>query len=154
MGMFKGVESARVPEGGVYFQPGVYLAKVLACKGFSNRRQIGTFVVECELLESSEPSLPAGSLVSQVITLDKESALGNIKGFIAAAMNDRAENVTEEMCDMVASAGNPLKGTVLRVSASNIKTKAGKDFTKLTWLQPDDKDGLARAQAKSQPAAQ
>lgn len=150
MGMFKGVEQARVSEGGVYFKPGVYLAKVLACKGFQNRQQIGTFVIECELIESSEPTLPPGTLVSQVIMLNKEPALGNIKGFIATAMNDKVENVTEEMCDMVASPGNPLKGTVLRVSAANIKTKAGAPFTKITWLQPGDQAGLAKAQAAAQ----
>jgi hypothetical protein len=144
--MFTGIDSARVSKGGIYFKPGVYLAKVLACKGFQNRQQIGTFVIECELLESSEPSLPPGTLVSQVIMLNKEPALGNIKAFIAAAMKDDAKNVTEEMADLVASPGNPLKGIVLRVSASNIKTKAGAPFTKLTWLQPEDAAGLAKAQ--------
>lgn len=137
MSMFDGIETARSSEGGVYFKPGVYRTKVLACKSLKTRKGIGAFVVETELLSSTEPSLPAGTLCSWVVTLDKEPALGNIKSFIAAAMHTETKDVTAAAVDMVVSAGNPLKDVILKVSAQNIKTKAGTDFTKITWL-PDD----------------
>lgn len=136
--MFSGIEEARISEGGVYFKPGVFRVEVEAVKGLKDRKGVGTFVVEGTLLESSEPSLPVGTAVSWVVKLDKEPALGNIKAFIAAAMGEDAKNVTAESVDLVISAGNPLKGTKLRASAQNIKTKAGNDFTKITWKADSD----------------
>lgn len=137
-GMFDGIETARVSEGGVYFKPGVYLAKILACKAIRDRKGVGTFVAECELLESSEPSLPKGTLCSWVVKLDKEPALGNIKGFVAAALDADPKAVKAENVEQVCSEGNPLKGTILRVSAQNITTKAGAPFTKVTWMPQDE----------------
>jgi hypothetical protein len=137
-GMFEGIEGARVSEGGVYFKPGVYKARILAVKALKDRKGVGTFVVECELLESSEPMLPAGTIASWVVKLDKEPALGNIKSFAAAANGVQPKDVTAKAIELIVSEGNPLKDTILKVSAQNIKTKSGSDFTKVTWLAGDD----------------
>lgn len=141
--MFDGIEGARVSEGGVYFKPGVYKARILAVKALKDRKGVGTFVVECELLESSEATLPAGTIASWVVKLDKEPALGNIKSFAAAANNCGAKDVTAKAIELIVSEGNPLKDTILKVSAQNIKTKSGNDFTKVTWLPEDDEPAAA-----------
>jgi len=132
--MFAGIEGARTSEGGVYFKPGAYEARVIAVKALKDRKGIGTFVVETELLESSNELLPKGTMCSWVVKLDKEPALGNIKAFIAAAMACAAKDVTAAAVEMVISEGNPLRDVVLKVSAQDIKTKAGNPFTKVTWL--------------------
>jgi hypothetical protein len=135
--MFAGIEGARTSEGGVYFRPGAYEARVIAVKALKDRKGIGTFVVETELLASSNDKLPVGTMCSWVVKLDKEPALGNIKAFIAAAMKCAAKDVTAQAVEMVISEGNPLRDVVLKVSAQDIKTKAGNDFTKVTWLPKD-----------------
>jgi hypothetical protein len=138
--MFDGIEGARVSEGGVYFKPGAFRARILAVKALKDRKQVGTFVVECELLESSEPSLPRGTVCSWVVKLDKEPALGNIKAFAAAATGVQPKEVTAKAIELIVSEGNPLKDVTMKVSASNIKTKSGSDFTKVTWQADEDQD--------------
>ena len=131
--MFDGIESARVSEGGVYFKPGAFKVRILGVKALKDRKGVGTFVVECELIESSEPSLPRGTVTSWVVKLDKEPALGNIKAFAAAATGSTPKEVTAESIKLIVSEGNPLRDTIMKASASNIKTKSGADFTKVTW---------------------
>lgn len=136
-GMFDGIEGARVSEGGVYLKPGVFKARIMAVKALKDRKGVGTFVVECELIESSNDDLPKGTIASWVVKLDKEPALGNIKAFAAAATGVSAKEVTAKAIELIVSEGNPLRDTVLKISAQNIKTKAGSDFTKVTW-SPDE----------------
>jgi hypothetical protein len=135
---FDGIEGARVSEGGVYFKPGAYKARILSVKALKDRKGVGTFVVECELLESSEAALPKGTVCSWVVKLDKEPALGNIKSFAAAANGVQPKEVTAKAIELIVSAGNPLRDTVMKVSASNIKTKSGSDFTKVTWQADEE----------------
>lgn len=137
MGMFDGIETARTSEGGVYFKPGSFVAEVKTCKALKDRKGVGTFVVETLLLESSREDMPKGTLCSWVVKLDKEPALGNIKGFVAAAFGLSASAVTAAAVEDVVSDKNPLNGMKLRVSAQNIKTKSGTDFTKVAWLPGD-----------------
>lgn len=137
MGMFDGIETAQISGGGAYFKPGAYKAKIISCKAIRDRKGVGTFVVESELLESSEPTLPVGSVCSWVVKLDKEPALGNIKAFVAAAMDADPKAVKAENVDQVCSEGNPLKDTILKVSATNITTKTGNPFTKVVWMSAD-----------------
>jgi hypothetical protein len=137
--MFDGIEGARVSEGGVYFKPGAFKARLLSAKALKDRKGVGTFVVECELLESSDhANLPPGTMCSWVVKLDKEPALGNIKAFAAAATGVQPKEVTAKAIELIVSEGNPLRDTVMKVSASNIKTKAGGDFTKVTWQADEE----------------
>lgn len=133
-GMFDGIEEARISEGGVWFKPGAFHAKVNACKALKDRKGVGVFVVETELTASSRDDLPAGTLVSWVVKLDKEPALGNIKGFAAAALGTTVNKITAEHIENLVSDDNPLAGTMLKVSAQDIITKSGHPFTKVSWL--------------------
>jgi len=135
MGKFSGIKEAKVSQGGVYLKPGVYKTKVVACKSGTTRAGVGFFVVELEALESNNPELPPGTICSWMVTLDKEPALGNIKSFLAVVNNISEKQIDEDGVDLVCSAANPLAGKVLKASAVNIKTKAGKDFTKVTWTR-------------------
>jgi len=137
MGMFATIKEAKVSQGSVYLKPGVYKTKINACKSGKTRAGIGFFVVELEAIESSNPDLPPGSACSWMVTLDKEPALGNIKSFLSIATDTPEEQIDEAGVELVCSAANPLKGTLLKCSAINIKTKAGKDFTKCNWQATD-----------------
>jgi hypothetical protein len=133
MGLFAGIKEAKVSQGGVYIEPGVYKSRIDACKSGKTRAGVGFFVVELEHLESNNLKHPPGTKVSWMVTLDKEPALGNIKAFLAAASNSKEEEIDDAGAELVVSAENPLKDTVLKISAVNIQTKAGTPFTKCAF---------------------
>jgi hypothetical protein len=133
MGLFSGIKEAKPSQGGTYLEAGIYQSRIDACKSGKARDGIGFFVVELEHLQSNNPHHPAGSRVSWMVKLDPsylETALGNIKTFLAVAGDCDESEVDEAGTELAVSAANPLKGVVLNISATNIKTKAGKDFTK------------------------
>lgn len=145
---FGGIENAQFSEGGIYVLPGVYRVKVLACKYKKTRKGQDAFIVEMEILESSNSQRMPGSSCSWMVTLDKEPALGNIKQFISVAVPCELDQVNEQAVLMIVSEKNPLAGRVLRISATNIVTKANRDFTKVKWLADDvGVEGANAAQA-------
>lgn len=132
---YGGISEAKFSEGGTYILPGVYRFKVLACKHINMRTGKQAFVVELEILDSTNEARLPGTTCSWMVTLDKEPALGNIKQFIATAVPCDESQVNEEAVLLIVSEKNPLKGKVLRVSATEITTKAGRPFTKVKWLE-------------------
>lgn len=133
MSMFAGIGGARTSEGGVYIKPGVYDLEIRAVKALEDRKKVGTFVVEFDVLRSTVNEHPEGTVVSWIVKLDKEPALGNIKMFLAAAANKDANDVDENDVEEAIGADNPLKGIKIRAAANNITTKTGNPFTKVTW---------------------
>jgi hypothetical protein len=148
---YGGISEAKFSEGGTYVLPGVYRFKVLACKHIKMRTGKEAFVVELEVMESTNPERMPGSTCSWMVTLDKEPALGNVKQFITTACACKDDQVNEAAVLLIVSEQNPLKGTVLRAAATNIKTKAGRDFTKVKWLE--DNVGAAGAAAAAAASA-
>jgi hypothetical protein len=143
MGLFAGIKDAKVSQGGVYLKPGVFTTRIEACKSGKTRANVVFFVVELDILESNNSELPPGTRCSWMVTLDKEPALGNIKAFLAVATDSKEEEIDEAGVELVVSADNPLKDTIVRVSAVNIKTKAGTDFTKCTFLPADARESAS-----------
>lgn len=138
MGKFSGIEDASISSGGVYFLAGKYIVKVKRCFTMRSRKKEDLFIVECEIIESTNEDRPAGTSASWVVNFKQDAALGNIKGFIGAAngLEDEASinaEVTEEVCEYVVSDDNPLAGTVLLLEATDVKTRAGNPFTKHAW---------------------
>jgi hypothetical protein len=139
------IHEAKYSEGGTYILPGVYRFEVLACKHITTRKKQDAFVVELKVLESTHPQRLPGSSCSWMVTLDKEPALGNIKQFIMAATGCEEGAVTEQVVLAIVGTENPLKGTLMRCSAVEISTKAGRPFTKVKWFE----DGIGAAGAAS-----
>lgn len=135
MSMFKGIKGARTSEGGVYLKPGVYDLTIRAVKALEDRKKIATFVVEFDVDRSTVAEHPAGTVVSWIVKLDKEPALGNIKMFIAAASGCSPEEIEEKDVEEAIASEQPLKGVKLTASANNITTRAGNPFTKITWKE-------------------
>lgn len=132
------VKEGRVSEGGTYPLPGAYLTEVMKCKTGKTRAGVDFFVVELYIHESNNDARRVGTLMDYYIGMDKEPSLGNVKAFVMAAANCPEEEVNGDAIRLIVSDANPLKGTKLRLSATNIKTKAGRDFTKCKFFQPGD----------------
>lgn len=140
MGLFSGIEEAKVGAGGVYFLEGNYKVEVVKVFAMKSRKKDDLFIVETKILDSDNPKRKAGTSCSWVVNLKQEAALGNIKGFIAAANEidpadaDKVnEEVNEEAVEFACSEANPLVGVLLDLECVEIKTRANKDFTLHKW---------------------
>lgn len=140
MGLFTGIEDAKISAGGVYFVEGLYIVEIVKVSTIRSRKNEDLFIVETEIQSSSAPERKVGTTCSWVVNLKQDAALGNIKAFIAAANGiDPADTeqvkqeITEEVVEFACSDDNPLAGTKLNLECVAIKTKAQKDFTLHKW---------------------
>lgn len=152
-----GIGKASATGGGTYFAPDAkYLIEIkkVLMKGSSRSSDV-FFIVECIVLESnSEETVVGGPDPSWVVNISKnrETALGNVKMFIAAAngvdpdypeLKDEIEvkKLVRLACDEKLQ---PLAGVQVRVTTAAVYTKAAKerkksnpneqpDFTKHVW---------------------
>jgi hypothetical protein len=127
--------AAKSSQGGVYLLPGKYALECRANKSSKTRDGREFFVAEFSILESSNAERPVGTAVSFMVMLDKnlETALGNIKGYVAGLFGIPEAEVDEAGVEQLITAENPGQGMKVRAIATNIKTRAGKDFTKVIW---------------------
>jgi len=137
MGVFGGIKEAKYSEGGVYLKTGVFALEIQAVKYLRTRTGKDAFVAEFKIEESSNTELPVGGLVSWMVTLDKEPALGNIKQFLSSAIPCDEGSIDESVVEYAIGKDNPMAGRKVRASAINIKTKAGRDFTKVKYMRHD-----------------
>lgn len=140
MGLFTGMNEAVVGAGGIYFLEGGYTVEILKAFTMRSRKKEDLFIVECKILESTNEKRPAGGKASWCVKLSQDAALGNIKGFIAAANgidpndDDRVnEEVTEDAVEFAVSNDNPLAGVTVDLTCTEITTRAGNPFTKHEW---------------------
>lgn len=140
MGQFSGIEQAQVGQGGVYFLEGLYKVEMLRVFTMRSRKGDDLFIAETKILESDQEERRVGTTCSWVVSMKQDAAMGNIKGFIAAANgidpNDKDKvdaEVTEEAAEFVVSAENPLKGVTMGLECVPIKTRAGNPFTLHKW---------------------
>ena len=146
MGIFDGIENAEHFAGGKYIQPGLYLAEVVKVKQAMTRNKRPFYVVELKVLESSNlKDHPLGTNMSWMVMLDQDAALGNIKHFVSVASETPVKEVQASDAEDSCSEENPLQGVKLRAMAVNIKTRADKDFTKVTFLSESMSAGEAAA---------
>jgi hypothetical protein len=145
MGVFGKIGEAKYSEGGVYLKPGVFRLEIQKVKFQKTRKGQEAFLVEFLVLDSTNPEHPKGSAVTWMVTMDKEPAMGNVKQFIATAFHDKLielkipveghmDAIDEATAELVISDQQPLTGKVVRASANNITTKAGRPFTKVKFL--------------------
>lgn len=154
--VFAGIGNAPMPNSGIYFKDGTYLVEIMACRqGASRVPGKGDYcIVECTILEvlvDYEGSNKIGERVNWVVMMRwGETALSNLKGFIAAALSsDEGEEIdpeiiNEEIADQVfGGTGDDdeheadeemMKGIKLQVVANTVLTKKEDDFTKVVWF--------------------
>lgn len=141
MGRFSKIKDVTSNGGGIYFLPGKYALECRVNKTGKTREDREFFVCEFTILESSNAERPVGTSVSMMVMLDKylETALGNIKGYVAALFNIPEVEVDEAGIEQLIAADNPGAGLKVRAIASNTKTKKGSDFTKVQF-EPYEKN--------------
>lgn len=133
MSDFDGIEvaqsSAKLPN----ILPGTYVFEVEALKLVTTRSKGKMFIAEFKVADASSGGNPVGTKCSNVIKMSLDSALGNIKGIAAAVLSEPEKTITGQTVDQLVSDANPAKGVKVRATASMIKTKAGTDFTLVSY---------------------
>lgn len=153
MGLFSAVSTANPNSGGVYFLPGNYLVEIMAIKAICSRKNENMYVIEAHIIESDNSERRPGTQASQVISMKHESAPGNIRGFLAAAMNTDYKEIGEDEAEASFSDVQPLKGTRMQLICVNVKTREGRDYTKHAWSFVAAPSLAARTAADSRIAA-
>lgn len=137
MGLFNKIGDKNIHSngGGVFFEPGSYELECRVNKSDKTREGRPYFVAEFTILASTNPSRPVGTGVSWMVMLDKylETALGNIKGYVAALFGMPEAEVDEAGVEALISAENPGMGLKCKATASMTKTRGQKDFTKVVF---------------------
>jgi len=118
----------------VYPVPGVYPALMAdSLKMIQSRKGEDLFVAELEILDSQVDDRPAGTRMSWIVNYKHDSAPGNVKAFFCALMSTTEDQVTADALRYACGVQNPCQGRLVRLEASNTKTRAGGDFTLCNW---------------------
>ena len=137
MSLFKGIQKVQVSGTGRYITPGSYVLEVAEVKTFESQKKKGRhfFCVEGAVMSTTSQEYSPGDLVSWLVNVtDHESALANIKNFaMSLSSNIDEEDITPESVDALCSSDQPAAGTKVRATAINVQTRAGGDFTKVSW---------------------
>lgn len=137
MALFEKIKDARPNDFGRYIGPGKWKLEILACKEIKPRSGGEAFTAELKVLETDNPDFKLGEQISWQAHSKHDSAPSNIRHFLASATGVAFDDVDGAGYQAVVSAENPLAGTVIYAMARNIKTRAGGDFTKVSWkLEP------------------
>lgn len=141
MGLFGKIKDAKSSGGGIYFEPGTYALECRKNATIQTREGRPAFVAEFTILESSNDKRPVSTSVSYMVMLDKypETALGNVKQYVAALFDIPEENVDEAGVEALIAAVNPGAGLKVRATASMTKTKKQADFTKVQFFPYEKK---------------
>jgi len=161
--VFKGTGESKVSKSGSYFEEGSYKIKIKVAKLIiSQEDKTPFFIIETEVLESTNDKIKPGAERSQVIDMDNVMGQPNAKSFIAAvsgvdASNENAAALVsrywskklgqeisfDQICELCVSDANPLEGTVMDLECyvrRNKKPRADGTFgtfTKHNWLPRD-----------------
>jgi hypothetical protein len=130
VGDFDGIESAETSGRLPNIVPGRYVFEIQALKMIRSRTKGSMFIAEFRVAEALGTNAnEVGSLCSWIVKMSLDNAKGNIKGFVAALLNEPNTNVTSAMCEDLVAPDQIARGRKIRGDASVIKTKAGNDFT-------------------------
>lgn len=153
MGMFKGINKAKISETGNYLPPdfdGVVEITRTIIK--ETRKKGPAFIVDLRIVESNLDDVPVEKEFNwfQKMT-DTDIAFPAIKAFFAAAagvdprddeaLGEIEDNIEEALEDAVQNPDDPEKnmliGLQVRVITSHKETQEGKDFTRHDWRPLD-----------------
>lgn len=143
MGLFTGVEEAKMFQGGIYAKEGRYEVAIQSMKMIESRKKENFMVVEFEILSAKktgtqEPS-GVGVKASYMMKAGQDSFLGNAKAVVTAATAELSGEdfdsvkVTTADMDLAVSDENPFNGVVLNLDVVAVKTKKGTDYSKHIW---------------------
>lgn len=150
------VEKAEASAGtGTYVEPGAFIVDTDLHKRGVSRKGKKYFLVEMDIIASSNPKRPAGTRMTWQVNIPElvdgkyeNPALGNVKKYVATVMKRDMKEVTGQVLDLVTSPAQPLKGKRMRISATEIELKNGNPFTAVEWFIPQKGD-LEKIEAMS-----
>jgi len=144
---FERVGNANAQGGGIYPLPGMYpVLFVDTLKMKLNRKEEDVFIAEFDICQSEVAGRPPGTRMSWVANLKHDAAPGNVRMFIATLFGVPLEEVDGSTAELACGADNPARGRLIRLEASNIKTREKKqDFTLCRWITiPEDMQAQAK----------
>lgn len=141
MSLYDGIEDAQPGIGGVYLSDGLYGdLEILALKSIKNRKNIHGFCAELMVHASTgQNALMPGTKCAWMTMANRDSFLGDVRGFLRMAMSEMAgskielKDIDRDAAELATSDENPLKGIHIKAQATQVKTRAGGDFTKVEW---------------------
>jgi hypothetical protein len=140
MSFYTGIEKVRAAGDRVYVRPGRYMVEVLEAKqGDSPKDGVPFFNVEYVVRQAEEGSShKVGDIINHHIRKkgtpqEKEKQLGEVKACVAAIMGIDAAQVDGKGCEVFTGPTQPGKGKLVAMFARNKPTKAGKDFTVISY---------------------
>lgn len=161
--MFDGVEKAKASFDSNYVRRGHYLALITKVKADQNRQDQDFVAVEMTILHThsdgdgkelqgteeagtNDTWHRAGEDVSHIMMKKHDSFLGNLKSFIANVMDVDPADVTKATCvKACCQPDQPMAGRVVELKNRVIQTRAGNDFTKVSYvreLEPKEYAGV------------
>jgi hypothetical protein len=134
--VFDRVANAEEQEGASYPEPGVYpLLMVDTIKMIKSRKGDDLFIAEFEILQSDVSSRPVGSRMQYVANFRHDPTPSAVKAFFTKLTGSSSDEVTSESLKFAVGEKQPCKGRLVRMEATQVKTKSDRDFTKCTWVQ-------------------
>ena len=136
MGMFGEIGSAKTYGAGKYIAPGTHELEVHEVSTFESSQHAGRhyMCVEADVIATTCEDHTPGERVSWLVNLQQPSAMSNCLGF-ALSLDPEAvkADITEAFMERLCSEEQPARGLRVRAMANVIQTRAGNDFTKVTW---------------------
>ena len=159
MGLFSGINKAKMRNQSDWAGPGHYYCRIDKVKVDQNRKKETAFFVEMTVLhclasetkinaEGQEVTIPPhknGAAITQSIwEKHVDTFLPNVKAFVSSTLGCKPEEVDEAAVDRIVATeastidgvehpAQPLSGTVIEYKGRMIKTKAGRDFTEISY---------------------
>lgn len=152
MGIFKGIEEAKVGQGGNYLRTGSYLFAIEKIETGTNRKKQDFVAAQLKVIEvlapahegaiddtgKQERTHAVGETVTWMVMLSWDGWLGKIKAFLAAAMGVLPEQIDEAGAEAAVSAENPFAGLHVRADVRQVITKGkGARFDEPRWSAVD-----------------
>lgn len=137
----KNIGDAKVYETGVFFEPGNFVVDIQAFVAGATRQGRPFLACETMIKWSDNPSRLPGSKCTHMIMLDTDSAMSNVKKFIAGVEGVQHESIPKEHWDalvrLATGPNQPLKNRRCRVCT--VPAAAGKKFTPTDFFPYDGK---------------
>jgi hypothetical protein len=125
-------EKAKPPVQGNIPLVGSYIVEVLKVKMERSHQGHNVFIANLKVLQSNNPERPAGTRMDYVMPIKdpwKETKLGNIRGFLAAAYGCEWKQVDAKKSADACRSAQPLRGVKLALEVEAGKKKDGSALT-------------------------
>lgn len=141
--VWDGIEDAEVTTRNPYLGPGEHTLKIERIELFTSQEGIEFFLVEFEVVETDNPAMKVGQLVTWMMkTLYKgkpDMFLGNVKPFLAAAAGCDISEIKAAHGKRAAGKDQPLTGEVVQCYGTERQTKDKEGtYSAFQWYSVED----------------